>query len=362
MDILRSLIGINSVSGSEGEIVACIKKYLQNLSFTPITIGDNLLVKIKGESQNKALIFNAHVDTVAIGDKTSWKTPPLEGVVKNDKMYGLGASDEKATIATLLYLARALSIRKPACDVYLTFVAREEIDGSGTKEVLEWFEKHERKKYKAVAGILGEPTGLSEIEIAHKGNIFLTITTKGQSGHGSAPSKIKTHAVLEMIEIVHKLKRLETTWKEKYSDPILGSPTIGLLTSISAGDSTSPNKFPDTCKATFDVRTTPPLHNQAKKEIQTIITPATVEYTYTPVSYGYTEGKEKIVEITKQVTNATIVASSWSNDMCFFTEKNIPAVVLGPGERETIHKANEYCFVEKIDTCVQYYHQMIEEF
>ena len=152
---------------------------------------------------------------------------------------------------------------KPPCDIFLMFVVREEIDGSGTKEVMQWFGSKFKNKYQFVAGILGEPTDLKTIEIGHKGNIFLKLTTHGDSGHGSRPDKIKQHAVLKMYQVSKMLEGLAKTWEVTYFDKILGKPTIGLMTTIQAGDIKSPNKFADSCVATFDIRTTPKLHHKA---------------------------------------------------------------------------------------------------
>ena len=206
--------------GNESAIQEFIKAYLVTLGFSPTSYKGNVMVKISGQDTHKALIFNAHVDTVAVGEISSWEYNPFKGIVEDDKVYGLGASDEKATIAVMLHLAEILVKQPPAVDVWLHFVVKEEVDGSGTKDCLEWFTEHERRHYQEVAGVLGEPTGLASIEVAHRGNVFLTLTSFGDSGHASDPAKIKTHAAFEMFAFIKKVEVLGKKWEKTYSDSI----------------------------------------------------------------------------------------------------------------------------------------------
>ena len=244
------------------------------------------------------------------------------------------------------------------------FVVNEEVDGSGTREVLEWFMKSERRKYKSLCGVLVEPTGLKDVEIGHRGNVFVKLTVKGDSGHGSRPDKINTNAVLVIGEILLKLKKLEKQLKRKYADKIIGKPSIGIGTSISAGSEESPNKFADKCSAILDVRTTPKLHGKVIKLIKSFLKnyPVEVSCLFDPVSYGYTDKNDVIVRILKEVVpRLKVTVSSGSTDQCFFTRHGIPAVVFGPGEKKCMHKANEYCIVEKINTATGVYLKLIEK-
>lgn len=362
MKLLQQLIQIPSVSGSETQIQGFIFSYLKNRGLDPKFVGGNVVVKISGKHKNTAIIFNAHVDTVHPGETTLWQYSPFSGKILDKRIYGLGASDEKAAVATLLLLCQKYSEEKPACDVWLTFVTKEEIDGTGTQEVLAWFHQHYQKKYQAVGAILGEPTGLTEFEIAHKGNVFLQIISSGNAGHASNPKLIKKHAVLEMFKVIKKMKKLEKIWRKKYKDPLLGYPTIGVCTSITAGNPTSPNKFPDSCSATFDIRTTPKLHDQVLAEVTKNCLGYTVAYVYPPIGYGYTDPKSPLVSVINKVTGVKPTVSSWSCDLCFFSQYAIPAVVFGPGERGVIHQPNEFCEIQKVQDCVNLYHRCIEAF
>lgn len=361
--MLTKLIQISSISVQEEEIQKYIADFLTSCGYKPFWIKGNVVLQIKGKNSQNCLIFNSHVDTVSPGDIKKWKYGPFEGKAIGDKIYGLGASDEKAAVATLLGLAKFYSCKEPECDIWLTFVIGEEVDGHGTEDFLNWFMSKYYKIYKNISGILGEPTGLGSIETAHKGNIFLKITTFGKSGHGSEQHKESDHAVLSMFKVVIKLNNLNKEWKSKYKDKTLGFPSIAPATSIAAGDISVPNKYPDSCTATFDTRTVPMMHGRALKEIVgsiKMIKDTKVELLYPPVGCGYTSTKSAIAKTFKKVVRKPFSVSKASNDMCFFTEKGIPAVVFGPGEAGVIHKPNEYCYPAKINKCVEIFKEVIK--
>ncbi|HUC94385.1 MAG TPA: M20 family metallopeptidase [Candidatus Saccharimonadales bacterium] len=361
MEILKKLIRIKSVTGEEGEIQKFILNLLASYGLKPIPVKGNVVVLIKGVDGNKCLVFNSHVDTVSTGDIKLWHEDPFSGKNQNGKIYGLGASDNKSSVAVLLQLARELSVQKPECDIILTFTVGEEVDGHGTNETVKFLSAKYLKAYKSVSAIVCEPTGLDCIGLAHKGNLFLKITTVGESGHGSKPIKLGKHSVIKMYNIVTKLEKLGKSWKKRYKNQTLGSPTIGLVTSIKAGNETVPNKFPDKCDATFDIRTIPEMHDLAYKEIKrTIRDLGKVEYLYPPVAFGFTDKEAVIAKILKKAAKVKFVAFPGSTDMPFFTQKGVPTVIFGPGETKMMHKANEFCYLNKIEKCTKIFIQIIK--
>ncbi len=364
MNLLKKLIQIHSVSGSEKEIQQFIFDYFFKKNLQPFYVGENVVVKIDGNDNKKSLIFNAHVDTISAGNTKLWKYPPFAGVKTNGKIYGVGASDSKAGIATLMMLGNEFKKNKPKCDIWLTFVVKEETDGSGTKNFINLFTNNYKKQYKEIAGILLEPTNLSKIEIAHKGNVFLKVITYGDSGHGSAPELVKENAINIMQKVAKKLLKLEKEWKKEYEDSLLGSPSIALFTSLHAGDPLSPNKIPETCVATFDIRTTPKMHKNALEMVKKEIKEKNIEVftKYKPLECGFTSPNARIVTITKSSADSEICASSSSNDLLFFTKAEIPAVVFGPGNTNEKHKVNEFCEIKNLIKAKEIYKEIIQKF
>ncbi|MBD3203437.1 M20/M25/M40 family metallo-hydrolase, partial [Candidatus Woesearchaeota archaeon] len=103
-ELLKKLISINSVSGNEKEIADFLEKYLKKQEIVPKRIGDNLIVKTG--SGKKTVMLVSHVDTVPAG--VSWTADPFSPVIKENRIYGLGASDNKSNVALLLKLISGL--------------------------------------------------------------------------------------------------------------------------------------------------------------------------------------------------------------------------------------------------------------
>lgn len=365
-DLLQKLINVESTSGHEQQLADFVFQFLKKSGAKPQFVGGkNVVCCFSGENEQKAMIFNAHLDTVPAGNVPDWTYPPFgpgSGMMKNGKIYGLGSSDEKAGVAALMLLAKKLIKKKPSVDVWLTFVVSEEIDGAGTKEVMIYFDKQGIfKQYKSIAGVICEPTGLSEIQIAHKGNVFLQLTVKGDSGHGSEPEKIRVNAINELNKLIQKVIKIGGKWQSVYSDDILGTPTVS-LTAFQAGDVKVPNSFPSQAMMSFDIRTIPNMHDLVVPTINKLLKNVNAKVTTLgePAPPGFTDKNNPIVLALKNVCpKAKITSTNGSTDMCFFSERGIPAVIFGPGEIDVVHKPDEYCYLEKIDESVVLYKKLI---
>lgn len=363
-EILKQLVQIKSFSGQEQKLANFIMDFAKKNDLDVEKQDGNIVIKFINGFK-KALIYNIHMDTVKPGDIKLWHYPPFgkeAGVIKNGKLYGLGASDAKASIAAFLLLALGLQKKNLPVDVFIVFVCNEEIDGSGSKKFIDYFKRKYINNYPKIAAILGEPTNLKSIEIGNKGNIFIKITTLGNSGHASQPSQIKKHAINEMIKTISQIKHFEEILKKKYYDETFGYPTF-CLTGIQSFES-SPNQVPASCSSVWDIRTTPKLHENLleifKKELETAIK---IELFEKPTSPGFTSPEEKIVKIFKNlVTGLKIEVSPASNDICFFTNAGIPAVTFGPGSKETEHKENEWSEIKNIEKSVAIYQKIIDQF
>lgn len=96
------------------EISPELKKWLEGGDLPPelqtsinlMSEKPNLIGRIRGSSEGPTLIFNAHMDTVPEGE--GWSVSPFEGLVKDGKVFGRGACDNKGGIAVALTAARAI--------------------------------------------------------------------------------------------------------------------------------------------------------------------------------------------------------------------------------------------------------------
>ncbi len=156
-EILSELIKINSenfgTNGNEKEMAEYVAKRLEALNvksdvYTPESIPGfsehfeflsgrntdkrpNVTGILPGCNPKEKLMFTAHIDTMPIGDRALWTVDPLGGEIKNGRIYGRGACDDKYAIATILFIFKAFRDLGIALsnDVYLTGYCDEEFGG-----------------------------------------------------------------------------------------------------------------------------------------------------------------------------------------------------------------------------------------
>lgn len=364
MQLLQKLVKIKSISGHEQKLAHFIMTFCQKNEIPTKMQKGNVIIHLDGKNDKVALIFNAHLDTVNPGDLRKWKYSPFgqqAGKVTDGKLYGLGASDDKGTIAVMLLIAKEVDTLP--CDLWFTFVCNEETDGSGTANFLDWFTKSKYfQNYEEIAAILGEPTDLDSIEIGHRGNAFIKLTVNGITGHGGKSYPGQELAVEKMLMVIKKLKKEFKVWKRKYKNKILGEPTMN-ITSLHTSNG-SLNKIPNKCEATLDVRTTGELDNKLEDLLEkTIDKDAKITFIEKKLSPGITSLASHIVGVCKEVLpNIKFGVSLGSTDLSQFINKGIEAVILGPGNKDAMHKEDEYVDLEKVTLAVEIYKKIIYSF
>jgi len=77
------------------------------------------------------LMLAAHLDTMPIGDLSLWTVPPTEGIIKDGKIWGRGACDDKYALAAWFMIAKAIKELgiELENDLYLTGYVDEEYGG-----------------------------------------------------------------------------------------------------------------------------------------------------------------------------------------------------------------------------------------
>ena len=226
---LRDLIAIKSVSSKEEQVVHRIAEEMEKCRFDEVTIDPmgNILGRI-GNGKH-VIAFDAHVDTVDVGNPDNWSVDPFRGAENNGIIYGRGACDMKGALASIVHggkLIKELGLE----DDYRLFVVgsvqEEDCDG------LCWQYIINEDKIRPEAVVITEPTNLG-VYRGHRGRMEIEVRTKGISCHGSAPER-GVNAVYKMAPIVTDI--------EKLNDRLTGEPFLGKGTvTIAEIRSTSPS-------------------------------------------------------------------------------------------------------------------------
>ena len=93
----------------------------------------NVTATVKGVGGGRSLLILAHADTEAIGDCNKWSDDPFSGTLRNGRIYGRGAGDDKCGMAIAAILPQVLRMAgiRLRGDLTLASVADEE-QGGGT--------------------------------------------------------------------------------------------------------------------------------------------------------------------------------------------------------------------------------------
>jgi len=107
---LSDLVKVPSVTGSEGDVARFIQEWCGKNSLPcelQQTSGDryNVIVKLAGTTGKSTIHFDGHIDTYPMTEE--WDKS-LVGRITKDKVYGIGAVDDKGGTAAMLVAAKAI--------------------------------------------------------------------------------------------------------------------------------------------------------------------------------------------------------------------------------------------------------------
>ncbi len=129
----------------------------------------------------RILLYDSHIDTVDIGDRSAWGWDPFQGKVENGILYARGAGDEKQSTPGMLYgiaLARELGLLD-GLTVYYFGNMEEDCDGLACQALVEC------EGLRPDCVIVGEPTEMN-VYRGHKGRVELKAVAKGRSIHAAS--------------------------------------------------------------------------------------------------------------------------------------------------------------------------------
>ena len=247
IDFLADLIRLKTYTGEEGPAVERTLAEMRARGFAQVRMdraGDALGAVGDGPLH---LLYDAHLDENEIADEADWPHPPLEPTIVDGKLYGLGASDCKAGVASIVYGAFL------AADLDITGDCTITVQGSTLEEDAEGFAmRHlmEQEDFPRPDGVLlAEATDLT-LRRGHRGRCEVKVRVRGKAAHASAP-ELGENAILKARPVLDALDAMTARLPR---DPILG-PGTQVVTMIESPH--TPNSVPAWCEITIDRRLTP---------------------------------------------------------------------------------------------------------
>ena len=378
IELTKKLIEIESVSGNETEILEFLADFLrensaevwQNKDFA----AGVLRIRTNGNEFSKssrAIILTGHIDTVSAGDLRAWERSPWEATEMNGKIIGLGASDMKGGLAAQ-FIAGLEFVKEnnfeSNFDLWLVAVSNEEIDGRGSRNFVKWLNGQKEFDYSEFFGVIAEPTNCENIEIGHRGNRFVRLKFKGESGHASQQANFQKSALSKASFFLSRIDDIFKNWQESFSNDFLGSPSL-VPTSLKSGEEKSPNKTAPSAELILDIRTTPELDSDFKNTFNSLAEKYDFKWEYhsEPVPSSLVSKKSRVIENILKVSKLneeSIMVSPGATDQGEFVNglKNAQIVVFGPGEWDEAHHQNEFIYIDKLSKYKTWIIDFLKEF
>lgn len=361
MDLARSLIGFDTTNppGREGEAAEHVGRLLRGegieVHLQEVRDGRrNLVARLPGES-DASLVLTGHLDTVP-ADEGSWSVDPWEGVVRDGLLYGLGACDMKGAVAAMVaaFIDVARSGRAAPGALVLALTVGEEVDSCGARALCE-----EGLLGEPRALVVGEPTDM-RVGVAHKGALWVTVSTEGVSAHGSQP-EAGVNAVHRMLEWMAPFEELEDLVRGP-DHPLLGAPSLSV--NVISGGSAA-NVVPRECMAMLDLRTVPgQSHDHMLARLAERSPPASIHVRRDAAPVG-TDPHAGIVAASAAAVRRHVGEGEPAGEIAglpYVTDASVlsaatgaPAVIVGPGEARLAHVADEHVRLSRLDAARHVY-------
>lgn len=379
VELLRSAIGHNSITGNEAGFVSFLAEQLTQRGLSDVSVTEfepgrtNVCGTLRGKGNGPRLLFIGHTDTVHVdGWAEHWagdaRENPFGAPIIDGEIWGRGAGDLKAgicsSISAMTLLQRAgISL---AGDVDFAFVGDEESGqpgsgvSAGVKAHVARIASGELPRPDFV--IYTEPTQLS-VYTAQMGFFIADITVIGKSAYFGVPEL--GH---DALKASHKIMSALWTHSDDIAaraDHDLVGKSFLLITTLNGGGFIA---VPEKCTISLIRKLRPGEDmDQAVAELEAAIRGA-VDDPNTSIDIAYTAGRDHRVggtaaEVDRNLPAVQALCSAvaeampgrgviegapfWSEVPFFTGQLNIPAVYCAPGDIRNCHTFEERVSVEE---------------
>ena len=368
---LRDLIAIPGESCGEECVIKRIEKEMNDLGFDEVTI-DGMGNILGYMGSGKTLIaYDAHIDTVGLGELSNWKFDPYRGYENETEIGGRGSSDQLGGIVSSVYGAKIMKDLGLLSDKYRVLVTgtvqEEDCDG------LCWQYIVNVDGIRPEFVVITEPTD-GNIYRGQRGRMEIRVEVKGVSCHGSAPER-GDNAIYKMADIIKEVQALND---RLHFDPFLGKGTLA----VSEIFYNSPSRcaVADMAAISVDRRlTNGETWEMALEEIRALPSvekynaevsmykydrPSWTELTYPTECYFPTWVIPEDHPATKAMVGSYMemygepVVDKWTfstNGVSVMGRFGIPCIGFGPGKEAQAHAPNEITWKADLVKCAAVY-------
>jgi succinyl-diaminopimelate desuccinylase len=320
----------------------------------------------KSRNERPGLHMSGHYDVVPAG--VTWTRDPFNPEEEDGRLYGLGTSDMKGGIASIMGVVQALHETNTTLRNGLTFsfTPDEETGGLAGMGYLV-----QQGMIKADFGIITEPSQPHFVRIGHRGVLWVEVVTRGKTAHASMPYR-GINAFKKLVRVAQGLEDLERELEGKITAaPVMAEqekhPTICIGSVVHGGVKT--NVVPDECAMMLDRRLIPEeTVQEALHEIRAVVEMLQRQDPEMQVELKQHLGIEAASITADSLLSQTVatchaqihgrspaiaISPGFNDTHYMIRELGIPALTYGPGTTGTAHTPNEYIVMEDLTKTTQ---------
>jgi len=317
----------------------------------------NLVAWVPGSGDDN-LLFVAHMDTVPA---KGWKRNPFEPLTSDNRLYGRGACDTKASLVAMLLALASIKRERPRATIVVAGSVDEEFQKKGARALGEI-----RPLFSGA--VVGEPTDL-EVVVAHKGSVRWQIETVGRAAHSSVPENGR-NAIVAMAETVLALRKLGDDLRAK-ATPLTGAPSL-TVSMIEGG--TDICTVPPRCVISVDRRLVPGesaaqalldvdavLMSVASKNVDVLVRSILPTMEDPPVSGVTSKPLAGVVRnaCAQYAGTGEFRGVPYGTDASQLSAAGIPCIIVGPGSIDQAHTVDEFVDLSQVDKAFDIYRSVM---
>jgi len=374
LELTEQLLARPSVTPEDAGCLDIITDRLMPLGFVcerfdsgPVSfrVSNLWAIKRSANPSAKTLVFAGHTDVVPTGPLDQWTSDPFTPSHRDGLLYGRGASDMKASLASMVIACEEFvaACKDPAINVAFLLTSDEEGPAlDGTVKVCEVLKTRGEKLDWC---IVGEPTSVKRtgdmIKNGRRGTMSGKLTIKGVQGHIAYP-QLAQNPIHLLSPALAELVAIE--WDQGNA---FFPPTSWQVSNIHAGTGAS-NVIPGVCVVDFNFRfctestplqlqerLTAVLHkHQLKFDLQWTI--GGLPFLTTP---GDLVGAVQTAILDEVGIAAELSTTGGTSDGRFIAQVCPQVIELGP-PNATIHKINECVAVADLEPLKNIYRRVLQ--
>jgi len=319
---------------------------------------NNVYARFPGQT-DRVVTIDVHMDTVGVEHMTD---PAFDGRIENDRVWGRGSVDTKATLAIVLSVLEELrnAGERPVPTVNVVGTISEEMGGLiGASGYRDWLQANGDRVDQL---IVAEPTMCAPVH-GHKGGMGLEITVHGHAAHSSKPH-LGQNAIGGAARIVAAVEAEHERLQQLVPATEVGNGTCS-VTEISGG--VARNIIPPHCHVYCGRRVAPgedvdAVFAHLSEVVRAAAHPLTADITLVNgmASPGFYQDPTSplVITLADLGGNAPDVATYGSNALRY-GEVASEIVIFGPGSIDQAHQAVEWIDIAEIDKAADVYRTLL---